>query len=704
MSQQTPYLGLRPYQYSDRGNFFGRDADCEILIDKLLSNRLTLLFAASGVGKSSLLNAAVLPQLKDPLGENLSVVYHNDWVQNPLSALQSSIREAVSAAKQAPAEQTLSELLKFCSLFIRHPFVIVLDQCEEFFRYQRGKADFDEFIQQLTAVILDTELPVSLVISMREDFALELNAFKPRLPTLLFENYYRLEKMKPEAARDAIVQPLRPYGFQYEPALLSRLINDLSSQQQQQQLLDLTENHSEPYVEPAHLQIVCNYLWQKNKNNDDKTLSLSSYEKAGGAKGIVQYFLADAQQGFSTTEKNLASKAFDYLAAQGGVKMAYPANVLASILKVDSEKLTGVLDKLASDDVRILRKQTRDTVPWYELYHDMFSPSIERWNNEWKAKRLRKQRWISGGLGAILLAGTALLVDSFMWIQKNNFPADALFTEQRFRLMHWGLLKPPIPEMVEIAMPESAIKMGEYNTEWHSSLSAEFSMNFGSPLVDISIQKPFSIGKYEITYEQFDYFVWQSLKSGVTDVAGEKLEYPTGSTRENGRGKRAASQVSWHEADAYTKWLSERSETSDYRLPTEAEWEYAARAGSSAKTTYWWGDTASVDGQAMANCIDCEGNEEYKRKIAPVGSYKPNGYGLYDTAGNVWEWTCSAFANTFEGEEQKCAENSSSRRVIRGGSWLLSTPWLRSSSRFGLLPVNRDNDVGFRIISSSRTN
>ena len=703
MNQQTPYLGLRPYEYSDRENFFGRDADCEILVDKLLSNRLTLLFAASGVGKSSLLNAAVLPRLKDPLGENLSVVYHNDWVLNPLTALQSSIRESVPAAQQAPAEQTLPELLKFCALFIRHPFVIVLDQFEEFFRYQKGKADFEALIQQLTAVILDSELPVSLVISMREDFALELNAFKPRLPTLLFENYYRLEKMKPEAARDAIVRPAEQYGFQYEPALLDKLVDDLSSQQQQMQLLDLTESRSKRYVEPAHLQIVCEYLWAKSHDDKDKTLRLSTYEKAGAAHGIVQHFLNTVQRGFSTSEKDLVSKAFDYLAAQGGVKMAYPPKVLASILKVDDKKLAGVLDKLASEDVRILRKQTREGVPWYELYHDMFSPSIERWNNDWKAKCLKRQRWISGSLGAVILAASALLVDSFMWIQKNNFPAEELFTEQRYRLMDWGLLEPPLPEMVEIPMPTKVIKMGEYDTEWHSDRLADNKKYFGSPLVDITVEKPFSMGKYEVTYEQFDFFVWQSLKAGVREVAGEKLEYPTSSTRENRRGSRAVSQVSWHEAVAYAEWLSDQSETTVYRLPTEAEWEYVARAGSTAETKYWWGDEASMNGKAMANCIDCEGNK-FKRKIAPVGSFEPNAFGLYDTGGNVWEWTCSVFANTFEGQEQKCAESSSGRRVVRGGSWLSFSGWLRSSSRYVSYPRDRLDSVGFRIIGSSRTN
>ena len=119
----SPYPGLRPYQEDEKDNFFGREADCEILVDKLLSNRLTLLFAATGVGKSSLLQAAVMPQLKQPLGENLCVIYHNDWVLAPIDSLKESIIKGITT-QNIPfnPQQTLPELLEFCTLFTRHPF------------------------------------------------------------------------------------------------------------------------------------------------------------------------------------------------------------------------------------------------------------------------------------------------------------------------------------------------------------------------------------------------------------------------------------------------------------------------------------------------------------------------------------------------------------------------------------------------------
>ncbi|HRJ53454.1 MAG TPA: HEAT repeat domain-containing protein [Candidatus Thiothrix moscowensis] len=388
----APYPGLRPYREEEQGKFFGREADAEILIDKVLSNRLTLLFAASGVGKSSLLQAAVIPRLKSPTGENLSVVYHMDWVSEPVSSVRTAVLQALATALPDDAAddagQTLAEVLEFCSLFVRPPLVLILDQFEEFFRYQRASTHFQPFIEQLTAVITNPALAVSLVLSMREDFALELNAFKPRLPTILFENFYRLEKLGREGAREAIVTPAAQVGFRYEPALLDVLLNDLLSRE-----LDRVPNSPAvewlETVEPPYLQIVCAQLWALNQADPEQLLRLTTYEKAGKAKGILGNYLNGVLQGFTLAEKQLASKAFDHLASQRGVKMAYTAQALAETLRVDETALSNVLGELAA--VRILRTQQRGETTWYELFHDMFSGSIASWNGEWKDRMRRRK-------------------------------------------------------------------------------------------------------------------------------------------------------------------------------------------------------------------------------------------------------------------------------------------------------------------------
>ena len=177
----------------------------------------------------------------------------------------------------------------------------------------------------------------------------------------------------------------------------------------------------------------------------------------------------------------------------------------------------------------------------------------------------------------------------------------------------------------------------------------------------------FSMGKHEVTFEQWD-----------ACVSGGGCGRYRPSDRGWGRGDRPVINVSWRDANAYARWLSKRTGRS-YRLPTEAEWEYAARAGSTS--AYPWGDRV---GRNRANCDGC-GSRWDRERTAPVGSFEANRWGLYDTVGNVWEWTCSEYDERYGGAEARCASGSAGRRVIRGGSWLIEPWWVRSAyrTRFG---------------------
>jgi hypothetical protein len=409
--QAEPYKGLRPYQEKDQNNFFGRDAERKVLIDKILANRLTLLFAASGVGKSSLLQAAVLPLLKDPGRENLDPVYYNDWVTSPLIDLKQTVLTTLKNRQRLDSdslpegleELPLKDFFAFCALFTRQPMVVMLDQFEEFFQYRRYKPDFKEFIRQLAAAITDRDTPIAVVISMREDFALELNAFKPALPTLWFENFFRLERLTKQNARTAIVAPVERLGFRYEPKLLDELLKDLAAREQgspsAMPVVQLTDT-----VEPAYLQIICTQLWGFEKNNPDKILRFETYRDKGTAKELLKAYVENVIGHFSAKEKQLASWAFDHLITRRGTKMAFTAGDLAQLLRVDAEALGKVLDR--PEENRILRRQSRQGVFWYELYHDLFSATVEQWNEAYKTKQ-RNRRAVKLA-GFLVLAGFAL--------------------------------------------------------------------------------------------------------------------------------------------------------------------------------------------------------------------------------------------------------------------------------------------------------
>ncbi|MCL6417549.1 SUMF1/EgtB/PvdO family nonheme iron enzyme [Aestuariirhabdus sp. Z084] len=202
----------------------------------------------------------------------------------------------------------------------------------------------------------------------------------------------------------------------------------------------------------------------------------------------------------------------------------------------------------------------------------------------------------------------------------------------------------------------------------------------------VKIAKAFAISRHEIVFAQYDKF---------TRATGRKLAKDKGW----GRNTRPAINVSWEDAQAYVNWLSKVT-GKHYRLPTEAEWEYAARAGSSK--AYWWGNAI---GEKNANCGDgCSDllSSIFSRKRSePVGQYKANGFGLYDTQGNVAEWVEDCYANDYS----RAASDGSAlefsfcnRRVARGGSFDSKASEITVSSRDAYKAEHRTANVGFRIV------
>jgi formylglycine-generating enzyme required for sulfatase activity len=151
--------------------------------------------------------------------------------------------------------------------------------------------------------------------------------------------------------------------------------------------------------------------------------------------------------------------------------------------------------------------------------------------------------------------------------------------------------------------------------------------------------------------------------------------------------------LTWGEARQYAAWFS-RMTGRPYRLLTEAEWEYAARAGSA--TVYFWGDQAVA---GYANCSDC-GSPSGGRRPAPVGSFKPNAFGLYDMAGNVWSYVQDCYHEHYEGaptDGSAWINGKCDNSVVRGGSWGTPSWQLRAASREMFSADDRDYNIGFRL-------
>lgn len=246
------------------------------------------------------------------------------------------------------------------------------------------------------------------------------------------------------------------------------------------------------------------------------------------------------------------------------------------------------------------------------------------------------------------------------------------------------------PEMVMI--PTGQFQMGDIQGGGDSD---------EKPVHLVSVAQ-FAISRYEITVSEYLRFVhatgrhapeWQKAGSKYNIQTGTRGYYynKLGSalTKEN----HPIVGVSWYNAVAYADWLSQQT-GKPYRLPTEAEWEYAARAGK--KTKYWWGNKI---GFKKANCSNRDCGDDFKY-TAPVGSFASNPFQLYNTVGNVWEWTCSEYEDKYSGKEQQCkAKNDAKNRrfVLRGGSWDNGARGGRSANRVWRRPYERGVSIGFRL-------
>lgn len=201
--------------------------------------------------------------------------------------------------------------------------------------------------------------------------------------------------------------------------------------------------------------------------------------------------------------------------------------------------------------------------------------------------------------------------------------------------------------------------------------------------------KAFRMGKTEVTFAQYDAFA---------EATGRKKPADEGW----GRGTRPVINVSWQDAYAYSQWLSEKT-GKRYRLPTEAEWEYAARAGTT--TPFYTGNCISTQqANYHGNWFDynhCGAKTgTFLEKTQPVAHYAPNAWGLYDMAGNVWEWTCSGYTKQgYNGEESSCNIDTkfSFSRAARGGSWFVHPSFLRSASRLDGRVLDSRHNLGFRL-------
>jgi formylglycine-generating enzyme required for sulfatase activity len=313
---------------------------------------------------------------------------------------------------------------------------------------------------------------------------------------------------------------------------------------------------------------------------------------------------------------------------------------------------------------------------------------------EARAKQQKHIAWLLGGLA--VLVGVSIL-GIIAWINESRIQQAWTWYWKGMPYRNTNFDK---HKYVLTAAQERALKRGDSFREcakdcpWMIVVpEGEFMM--GSPVDEkgrdpnegpqhlVRIARPFAVSKYDVTFDDWDACV---------KVGGCPRE---GGANDNswGRRDRPVINVNWDDAQAYVAWL--RTMTGKkYRLLSEAEWEYAARAGT--KTAFYWGD--EIDKQ-NANCHRCE-TEWSGRRTSPVGSYKDNPWGLFDMAGNVWQWVQDCWHEDYNGaptDGRPWETKDCEHRVVRGGSWYYYPADPRSAYRYGDRKDDRNYNTGFRV-------
>lgn len=416
-----PYKGLAPYTENDRAYFFGRERDQEIIISNLYASHLTVLYGASGVGKSSVLLAGVVPQLR---GETrIALVVFRDWQDATfIPALKQQVFLAVgeSIGKEGRDAKTLvldtslplDEFLARAALTLGGPIFLVFDQFEEYFLYHPFSDDTELFEAEFARAVNRRDVDVNFLLSLREDGLSKLDRFQGRIPTLL-SNMLRLEHLDRDSAKDAIVKPLEEYNrgksqedlVTIEPALVEGLLLDLSSVTVASDRAGQGEISGDGYqpvssdvsIETPFLQMVLTRLWDEERSMRSRILRLETFVNLGRAVNIAKTHLDKIMGKLTDQERATAASVLHYLVTPSGSKIAQEPAALVSWAELNADDVESILRRLSSSDTRILRTVQAPGQPLrYEIFHDVIAQAILDWRTRYvqEQDRLEAERKI----------------------------------------------------------------------------------------------------------------------------------------------------------------------------------------------------------------------------------------------------------------------------------------------------------------------
>jgi WD40 repeat protein len=429
----TPYLGLRFYTEADAALFFGRDAERQVIMGNLRASRLTLLYAQSGAGKSSLLRAGVAARLRElaerTLAEGGSTcfvpVVVSSWKEDPVDELIGELervtssfagtgsqvrlpRESLPSAIHAAAEGIEQSATGDAWERPTTTLLIILDQFEEYFLYGSRDARSGRLADEIADCLKRADVPANFLISIREDAYSALgDLFKGRVSNV-YGNYLHLEFLAWDEARTAIEKPLERFNrglpddehVSIEPGLVDDVLADIATTESGAVEGD-AEGPARPAsrrerrrVETPYLQLVMERLWTVATAAGERVLRRATLAQLGGSKQIVRAHLERSLDALSEEQRSIAAAAFRFMVTSSKTKIAQRAHDLADWTGHPEADIAVVLERLTSGEQgRILRPLA--PVPGesgvrYELFHDVLAEPVSEWRKTYEEDRRRE--------------------------------------------------------------------------------------------------------------------------------------------------------------------------------------------------------------------------------------------------------------------------------------------------------------------------
>ena len=418
------YKGLDPYYEEDAALFFGREEQRERLVDSLRSSRLTILYGARQVGKTSLIRAGLVSYLqglsnrqRDSGSAEFGWVVFDDWSNDDvLGRLSAAIDQKIEklGVNRIGKMEASPSFVELCQAWTKclgngaGELFLIFDQFEKYL-LRNPRQNLNQFDRELHNIVTAQGLAVNVLISIRDDFLATLDRYRCNIPNL-YDSLIRLEPLTEKQACDAILNPVYEFNpsqpseskISIEYGLVAAVLESVTCDPESAELASAkTDGSTVTFFSPPAIQLVMKALWESKSCQKANKLGIETFTtELEGISGISRSYLDGLCQDFKTKDKNSMAKVFDVLATPGGLDLAFPLEQLAERAGVKKRDISSLVDKLCRIGLLdAVPQQGATPTSRYEIKYRILTKVLLDKVREWRKECADKEHSLDGGIG-----------------------------------------------------------------------------------------------------------------------------------------------------------------------------------------------------------------------------------------------------------------------------------------------------------------